>query len=175
MYPYVSELRQSLQGRRMSCKLLEPIIETCRCSADQKLRLRAIFNTQYKGLLLIYSISLSRIESCLTTYWTSRRMEVSNSDTISKLWSCRSKQRDTRVKNKENNTQRYSSWQNLRPVMLYCCVIGRVAGRGTAADPRLATRSEVAPHRATGTKIINRRARFNVADATIATAYGRVR
>ena len=40
--------------------------KTCRCSADQKLRLRAIFNTQYKGLLLIYSISLSRIESCLT-------------------------------------------------------------------------------------------------------------
>ena len=108
--------------------------KTCRCSADQKLRLRAIFNTQYKGLLLIYSISLSRIESCLTTYWTSRQMEVSkqrhNPEAVVLPFKAA---RHKRKKNKENNTQRYSSWPNLRPVMLYCCVVGRAAGRGTGS------------------------------------------
>ena len=59
--------------------------------------------------------------------------------------------------------------------MLYCCVIGRVAGRGTAADPRLATRSEIAPHRATGTKNKIGARDSNAADETNATVYVRVR
>ena len=59
--------------------------------------------------------------------------------------------------------------------MLYCGVVGRAVGRGTAADPRLATRSEVAPHRATGTKNKNGARDSNVADETNATVYVRVR